>query len=188
MRLAPAIYLSSEVQTELHKLIWRRPTPVRVAERGRAVLLAAAGFKASRFSLALISDYGHNGFTTGLAGHITVEGHITLANAGHLAAYLNGNEIAVPGSLPLGLVPQCQCESISMALCPGDRLTFVSDGVVEARSKSGELFGFERTQKISCEPAEAIAQAAQSFGQEDDIPVVTVEFTGVAQKFSGSRA
>jgi sigma-B regulation protein RsbU (phosphoserine phosphatase) len=129
-----------------------------------------------------------NGFTTCLAGHITVEGHITLANAGHLAPYLNGKEIAVPSSLPLGLVPQCQCESISMALYPGDRLTFVSDGVVEARSKSGELFGFERTRQISCEPAEVIAQAAQSFGQEDDITVVTVEFTGVAQELSVSRA
>jgi serine phosphatase RsbU (regulator of sigma subunit) len=50
--------------------------------------------------------------------------------------------------------------------------------VVEARSKSGELFGFDRTREISRESAAAIAQAAQSFGQDDDITVVTVEFTG----------
>jgi serine phosphatase RsbU (regulator of sigma subunit) len=75
-----------------------------------------------------------------------------------------------------------------MALNPGDRLTFVSDGVVEARSKSGELFGFERTRQISCEPAEAIAKAAQRFGQEDDITVVTIEFAGVEQDPSISRA
>jgi serine phosphatase RsbU (regulator of sigma subunit) len=113
-----------------------------------------------------------------LAAHITAEGRFSLANAGHLAPYLNGQEINVPGSLPLGIVSQCQYESISMALAPGDRLTFVSDGVVEARSKSGELFGFDRTREISRESAAAIAQAAQSFGQDDDITVVTVEFTG----------
>jgi serine phosphatase RsbU (regulator of sigma subunit) len=119
-----------------------------------------------------------SGFTTCLAAHITAEGRFSLANAGHLAPYLNGQEINVPGSLPLGIVSQCQYESISMALAPGDRLTFVSDGVVEARSKSGELFGFDRTREISRESAAAIAQAAQSFGQDDDITVVTVEFTG----------
>jgi serine phosphatase RsbU (regulator of sigma subunit) len=79
-------------------------------------------------------------------------------------------------------------QSISIALALGDRLTFVSDGVVEARSKSGELFGFDRTREISREPASAIAQAAQSFGQEDDITVVTVEFAGVGQRLSDSLA
>jgi hypothetical protein len=53
-----------------------------------------------------------SGFTTCLAGHITAEGRVTLANAGHLAPYLNGQEINVPGSLPLGIVSQCQYESI----------------------------------------------------------------------------
>lgn len=129
-----------------------------------------------------------NGFTTCLASHITVEGQLTLANAGHLAPYLNGKEIEVPASLPLGIVAQCEYESVSMTLSPGDQLTFVSDGVVEARSRSGELFGFERTRQISGEPAETIANAAQRFGQEDDITVVRVEFAGVAENLSISRA
>jgi phosphoserine phosphatase RsbU/P len=129
-----------------------------------------------------------SGFTTCLASHITVEGEITLANAGHLAPYLNGQEIIIPSSLPLGILSPCQYESISMALSPGDRLTFVSDGVVEARSKFGELFGFERTRQISCEPAETIADVARSFGQEDDITVVTVEFAGVRRDLSNSHS
>jgi serine phosphatase RsbU (regulator of sigma subunit) len=49
---------------------------------------------------------------------------------------------------------------------------------VEARNKQGELFGFERTRAISTEPAEKIAQAAQAFGQEDDITVVSLTFAG----------
>jgi hypothetical protein len=59
-----------------------------------------------------------------------------------------------------------------------DSLTFLSDGVVEARSPSCELFGFDRTRAISCETAEAIAEAALAFGQEDDITVLTLAFTG----------
>jgi len=45
---------------------------------------------------------------------------------------------------------------------------------VEARSKSGELFGFDRTSAIAADTAESIAQAAQSFGQQDDITVLTL--------------
>ncbi|HUN85686.1 MAG TPA: SpoIIE family protein phosphatase [Terracidiphilus sp.] len=118
------------------------------------------------------------GFTTCLAAHISAQGHVTLANAGHLAPYLNGHEIGVPGSLPLGIVAQPEYESNTVKLAPGDRLTFVSDGVVEAQTRSGELFGFDRTRNISRRPAEEIARAAQDFGQKDDITVVTVEFAG----------
>ena len=53
-------------------------------------------------------------------------------------------------------------------------LTFLSDGVVEARDSTGSLFGFERTQALSSQPASAIADAAQKFGQEDDITVLTL--------------
>ena len=49
---------------------------------------------------------------------------------------------------------------------PGERLTLLSDGVVEARDGTGELFGFERTAKISTESAESIALAAQSTGRK----------------------
>ena len=44
--------------------------------------------------------------------------------------------------------------------------------------RPGELFGFDRTRDLSTQSAEAIAQAAQDFGQEDDITVLTVEFQG----------
>ncbi len=56
-------------------------------------------------------------------------------------------------------------------------LTFVSDGVVEARNAQGELFGFDRTAAISTQAAAEIASAAQNFGQEDDITVLTLTFS-----------
>jgi hypothetical protein len=120
------------------------------------------------------------GFATCLAAHIDAEGLLTVSNAGHLPPYLKGEEIGVPGSLPLGIAAGVRYESATLRLAPGDRLTFVSDGVVEAQSRSGELFGFDRTRTISVESAAQIAQAACDFGQSDDITVVTLEFSGSA--------
>ena len=53
-------------------------------------------------------------------------------------------------------------------------MTLLSDGVPEARSASGELYGFERLSAMTLESAPAIADAAQDFGQEDDITVVSI--------------
>ena len=62
-------------------------------------------------------------------------------------------------------------------LAPNDRVTFVSDGVLEATNAQGELYGFARTQSISTESAKDIARAAQAFGQEDDITVLALTRT-----------
>lgn len=120
----------------------------------------------------------HGGFVTCIAAHLSAEGMLTIANAGHLPPYLNGDEMAVTASLPLGLIPGARYETTAVQLQPDDRLTFVSDGVVEAQTKAGELFGFERTRALSGQAAEQIASTAQAFGQEDDITVVTVNFCG----------
>jgi hypothetical protein len=126
----------------------------------------------------------HGGFTTCLAAHITAGGLLTMANAGHLSPYLNGAEVDIPGALPLGIIAEPEYECSQLQLRPGDRLTFVSDGVVEAQAKylptPGELFGFDLTRAVSVFPAQRIADAASGFGQTDDITVVTVEFSGTA--------
>jgi serine phosphatase RsbU (regulator of sigma subunit) len=98
---------------------------------------------------------------------------VDLANAGHLAPYLNGKEIELEGALPLGVVPDVEFATTRFLLAPGDGLTFVSDGVVEATNNRQELFGFDRLREISTEEAQRIADAAKRFGQEDDITVLT---------------
>jgi serine phosphatase RsbU (regulator of sigma subunit) len=65
-----------------------------------------------------------------------------------------------------------------LPLAPGDSLTLLSDGVVEARNAQGELFGFEGAASISTQSADAIAHAAQAYGQEDDITVLTLTLAG----------
>jgi sigma-B regulation protein RsbU (phosphoserine phosphatase) len=103
---------------------------------------------------------------------------MNIANAGHLPPYLNGKEMEIEGSLPLGLSSEAVPAAETLTLEPGDLLTFLTDGVVEAMNAASELFGFERAQQISRQPAASIAQQAQSFGQNDDITVLRVEFTG----------
>ena len=122
-----------------------------------------------------------SGFTTCLCAHLSANGHLVLANAGHLPPYRNGHELAMPGALPLGMLGNLSYDPVSTQLQPGDRLTFVSDGVVEAQNKSGELLGFDRTEKLSTRPAAEIAETANRFGQVDDITVVTIEFRGAPQ-------
>ena len=115
------------------------------------------------------------GFSTALVAFIAADGLVTIANAGHLSPYLDGREIELRGALPLGIVGGQQYESTSFPLQPGSRLTFYSDGVVEAQNKTGELFGFDRAKAMSSQPAAAIVKAAVDFGQSDDITVVTIE-------------
>jgi hypothetical protein len=114
------------------------------------------------------------GFTTCIALRISPSGDATMANAGHLSPYRNGAEIPLPSGLPLGIAAQTVYEEVALRLAPGDRITLLSDGVVEAQNPAGELFGFDRTAAISTQSADEIARAAQHFGQEDDITVLTL--------------
>ncbi|MGB6973204.1 MAG: PP2C family protein-serine/threonine phosphatase [Terracidiphilus sp.] len=116
----------------------------------------------------------HGGFTTCLVLRADPNGTLTVANAGHIAPYLSGKEISVENGLPLGLAPDSQYPEAVFQAEPNSQITLVTDGVIEARGKAGELFGFERAQSISKGSAESIAQAAQEFGQDDDITVVTL--------------
>ena len=116
------------------------------------------------------------GFTTCLVLRVDPDGTLTAANAGHIAPYIGACEAAIDSGLPLGLSSDSVYSETTLRLVPGERLTLITDGVVEARNVSGELFGFERTEAISAKTAEDIARAAQHFGQEDDITVLTVQF------------
>jgi hypothetical protein len=114
------------------------------------------------------------GFTTCLVLRADPDGRVTVANAGHIAPYLGGHELPLESGLPLGLEAGTIYTESSFQLGASEQLTLVTDGVVEARSKSGELFGFDRTAAISNNSSESIAHAAEDFGQQDDITVLTL--------------
>lgn len=96
-----------------------------------------------------------------------------------LHQYLAGKELPLENGLPLGLSPESTCAESTFQLALGQQLTLLTDGVVEARDKTGELFGFERTAALSIQPAETIAETAKAFGQDDDITVLIRSYTGV---------
>jgi hypothetical protein len=108
---------------------------------------------------------------------ITADGEVTMANAGHLAPYLNGKEMQMEGALPLGMLPGADFPVMHFHLALGDTLMLMSDGVAEAQDPQKRLFGFERIEEMLQRPisAAALASAAQSFGQEDDILVLRVQ-------------
>lgn len=140
------------------------------AAMAATLILGAAAARDSDAPSALLAQVGRvlsqsrvGGFATCLCFEIAPDGALTLANAGHLAPYRNGQEVPID-------------TETTLELAINDRLNVLSDGVVEAQNAQRELFGFDRTRAISTQPAEQIAQAAQAHGQEDDITVLTLTF------------
>lgn len=127
--------------------------------------------------LAALNDSlaGHTGggFVTCVCVRFDAHG-MTVANAGHIPPYRNGMETEVDSGLPLGVIPGMDYPETTLPFEPGDIVMVLSDGVVEAANAAGELFGFDRTTAISGKSAEEIAAAAKTWGQTDDITVVTV--------------
>ena len=124
---------------------------------------------------------------TCLVMRIRSDGSVTLANAGHIAPYLNGEPVNIEGSLPLGMIENAQFSELKFSLSGHDRLVMMSDGIVEARDTEGELLGFGRVHELLSRNRSAadVALAAKQFGQEDDISVISVTRT---EELSAARA
>jgi serine phosphatase RsbU (regulator of sigma subunit) len=116
-----------------------------------------------------------------LALRIEKDGSVTLANAGHLAPFLNGEAMEMEGALPLGMIEGAEFSVMNFQLSENDRLMLMSDGIAEATDANGTLFGFERVHELLsiADNAAEVANAAQKFGQEDDISVISVTWTPV---------
>jgi serine phosphatase RsbU (regulator of sigma subunit) len=118
----------------------------------------------------------HGGFATCVALQLDSDGTCVLSTAGHPAPYLNQHELDLPGALPLGLFETARYEQTVVQLHSGDHLALYTDGLLEARSHSGELYGFNRLQSLFATKPNAAqaAEAAIGFGQDDDITVLTL--------------
>jgi hypothetical protein len=116
---------------------------------------------------------------TCLALRISPGGDVVLANAGHLPPYLNGSPLPMEGALPLGLLSEAEFSVMHFHLDPDDKLILLSDGIPEATDTNGNLFGFDRIQQLlqTHISVSALADAAQRFGQEDDISLIALTRT-----------
>jgi len=124
----------------------------------------------------LLQD-GSTGFATCLAARLDAGGTVTIANAGHLSPYINGQELTIDGGLPLGVADGIDYSEQTFPFAAGDKMLLMSDGVVEARNPTGELFGFERMAQTasSVTGADSLAATAKAFGQDDDITVLLLQ-------------
>ena len=93
---------------------------------------------------------------------------------------------------PLGVVEETEYQVVETELAPGDRLVFVSDGVIEGANPAEELFGFERTAEVirqGCAEGlsvevliDRLCTAVEAFRngvpQEDDLTVMVLALEG----------
>jgi hypothetical protein len=115
------------------------------------------------------------GFATCVALRLDPDGRCILASAGHPAPFLNGQEIGLPGALPLGVTLTAVYAESAFSLQTGDHFALYTDGLLEARNQTGEIYGFDRLRTLLATHPEAAqaTEAAVAFGQDDDITVLT---------------
>jgi len=116
------------------------------------------------------------GFATCVALRLYADGRCNVSTAGHPSPFLNEKELELPGAFPLGVASIATYEESCFQLEAADQLALYTDGLLEARSSSGELYSFERLETLfaSRPDAEDAADAAVDFGQDDDITVLTL--------------
>jgi serine phosphatase RsbU (regulator of sigma subunit) len=83
------------------------------------------------------------------------------------------------GALPLGMTLDAEFSVMRFQLEESDKVVLMSDGIAEATDAEGHLFGFEQVHQLLQRGVSAaeVASAAQKFGQEDDISVISVTRT-----------
>lgn len=132
----------------------------------------------------------------------TTSGEMVLANAGHNLPYVrteNGViEVRATG-MPLGLMPGMEYEEKKHALFDGDVMVLTSDGITEAHSPAGEMYGTPRLLGRVAAPAadnDVVAAVVDDVErhtgaeaeQEDDITLVVVRRTASAEASASAFA
>jgi serine phosphatase RsbU (regulator of sigma subunit)/anti-sigma regulatory factor (Ser/Thr protein kinase) len=122
-------------------------------------------------------------------------GNLTIANAGHNMPMLhtcNGVVDLRAAGMPLGLMPGMPYDEVEAMMSPGDSLLIYSDGLVEAHSAQGEMFGFRHLKKILAAVEHASTEArgravittllqelaaytGSDWEQEDDVTFVAID-------------
>jgi len=103
---------------------------------------------------------------------------LTVANSGlprPMYMHSDGNnEVIEATGLPLGLFDEADYDEFEFRMKPGDMFVFFSDGILDARNRSGELFGRGRVEQI----------VSQCTGRSADC-VVDSLFKAVAEHSAG---
>jgi PAS domain S-box-containing protein len=166
-----------------------RATGIRAAQSPQRVL--------SLLNEVLLTEAPREQFLTVSYANLRVREDATelaIASAGHplpLLLHPDGQleHVGAPGTL-LGVVPDIELHPVVLELQEGDTLVFYTDGVTEARTTRGTMFGMEglTSAVMACagcdaaEVAERIESAITDANVErprDDIAIVVVQISGL---------
>jgi anti-sigma regulatory factor (Ser/Thr protein kinase) len=161
--------------------------------RVEALRLVAPGEVLQRVNELLLDEMPPNMFVTCLYAVLDpASGELRFANAGHNLPNLHRKdgvtELRATG-MPLGLLPGMEYDEHTASLEPGDSLLLHSDGLAEAHSPDGEMFGFPRLAKLCGERdggeelidlllSELASFTGPGWEQEDDITLVSLQRRG----------
>jgi serine phosphatase RsbU (regulator of sigma subunit)/anti-sigma regulatory factor (Ser/Thr protein kinase) len=164
--------------------------------RAEAPRLVDPGRVLARTNELLVPEMPARMFVTCLYGVLEpTTGRFVFANAGHnLPCVKTSDGITEPRAtgLPLGLLPDITYEEAEATIEPGDEVLLFSDGLVEAHSTTGEMYGFPRLREAMAAEAgsgpgviDRLLQRLEAFTgagweQEDDITLVTLHRSGSA--------
>lgn len=140
----------------------------------------APGEALARANELLVGDIPRGMFVTCLLALLDpATGEVRFANAGHnppLHVRATSREIVKARGMPLGLMTGMTYEEATLVIGLGEQTIFTSDGITEAHSTSGEMFGFARM-KASGNMADMLSSLASFTNgaeQDDDITVVSL--------------
>lgn len=118
------------------------------------------------------------------------------STAGHpppIHVPLGAEGYQLPGcGVPVGLHDEPDFDTESVVLSPGDRLLFLSDGVMESKKHDGAMIGIEQviqwaeegralnTSDLSEMISQNLSGIRKAEGPEDDVSILVVEYNGKA--------
>lgn len=158
----------------------------------------------SAVNLALASNNPHAYFVTACVALLDpTTGMVELSNAAHYAPYRisrNGTieQLQMPCGMPLGALQTSTYASTSLVLLPGDRLLFLTDGILDALSPDlaaqqlllEELLVRACLEEGSSLAAGVIAQLSRQLVADslpDDVTLVILEYQPAAMRPASSR-
>ncbi len=146
---------------------------------------------------SLLVDRSRRGmFVTFQYGVLDAEsGQFIFSNAGHLPwirinSAQKQTELLKGGkTIPLGITKEVVCPEDSVQLNPGDYIVSITDGIIEAKNSSGELYSFERvldvlshaettSDKMVSKLLDDVQQFSKNTQQHDDLTILSFKWNG----------
>ncbi len=162
------------------------------------------GRAANALNRYLLSKSSDEKFVSAILGILWADGRFAYVNAGHnppLCIRAGGEvEVLRPHGTILGMFEESRYSTVEIPLAKGDLLVLYSDGLTEARAKSGERFGFPRLQQAAVEASarsarevhDAVLSAAARFTagapRSDDTTILVAKMLVDELRISSSSA